>query len=275
LPTSPGPRVSERPGVRVGNDVVDLSRVAHRARGEERERRFLARVFAPEERHRIAAAAAGDRILATWAGWAAKETAFKVHSKLLGSPPVFHHARYVTEVELGPTDGGLRSISGRVRGPGLEVRLSGWGSEAFVHLAGAGVLGTLPDAPGWILELGVERRREAPPAEVSAAGDPEEFFTPLEQEGIRGPDGARVRALARRRIRAHLARLRRPVSTVEIRTDPGLPGRSPPRVWIDGVPSGTLDVSLSHHGSCVAWALLLPEGAQATGKGPVSEGDDT
>ncbi len=255
--------------VRVGNDVVDLSRVDHRLRAEGRERRFLERVFAPEERHRIETAEPEDHALAVWAGWAAKETAFKAHSKLLGAPPVFHHAHYRSRVELGVDEAGLRSLSGVVHGPGMEVHLSGWASDSFVHLAGAGVLGELPASPGWILELGVEDRRALLPTDEA-----EEPFTALEREGIRGPEGARVRALARRRVRAHLNRLGHPVSSVEIRTDPRLPGRSPPRVWVDGAPAESIDVSLSHHGSCVAWALLLPERGASDGRGRVSEADD-
>lgn len=42
---------------------------------------------------------------------------------------------------------------------------------------------------------------------------------------------------------------------VEIVCDPGVTGRRPPRVFLRGEPA-PCDVSLSHHGRWVAWALL-------------------
>ena len=43
---------------------------------------------------------------------------------------------------------------------------------------------------------------------------------------------------------------------LEIVCAPGATGRRPPRVLLDGSPAAA-DVSLSHHGNWIAWAILL------------------
>lgn len=74
----------------VGNDIVDLAR--GRTARIANNRRFLAKVFTASERRRIASAA--DPMVELWGHWAAKEAAFKVLCKTLGSAPVFEHRRF-------------------------------------------------------------------------------------------------------------------------------------------------------------------------------------
>ena len=61
----------------VGNDIVDLKEPDNC--GKSGDDRFLGRVFTPEERDRIVAAACPDQLL--WAFWAAKEAAYKAVSR--------------------------------------------------------------------------------------------------------------------------------------------------------------------------------------------------
>ena len=74
----------------VGNDVVDLT--DPRTLGRESDRRFLQRVFSPAEREIVASSSFPEREV--WCLWAAKEAAYKVVSKVLGTPPVFAHAAF-------------------------------------------------------------------------------------------------------------------------------------------------------------------------------------
>ncbi len=73
----------------IGNDIVDLSRPE--AREKLGDRRFLDRVFLPEERERIISAANPFQTL--WSHWAAKEASFKVIRKLKRDQ-VFAHQRF-------------------------------------------------------------------------------------------------------------------------------------------------------------------------------------
>jgi phosphopantetheine--protein transferase-like protein len=251
--------------VRVGNDVVDLVAVRRQSRSAARRRRFLDRVFSPSERERLQSAGQDVELL-TWAGWAAKETVFKIHSKLAGERPVFHHARYETHLALAAAEPGqLRGITGSAIGEGVAAWVTGWTSASFLHLAGVGHFGEDPPPNDLLLELGMERFEDTEGDDLGLNGD---AFTSEEVSGIRTALSARVRILARRRIESHLARLSSRMSElgpdasavprIEIRTDPSDAGRSPPVLWVDGAPAPSFDLSLSHHGGCVAWALLLP-----------------
>jgi phosphopantetheinyl transferase (holo-ACP synthase) len=265
----------EELAVRVGNDVIDLVAVGARHRSADRRRRFLERIFSPAERDRLLGGGADTELL-TWAGWAAKETAFKIHSKLAGARPVFRHARYETRLSLaGAESGELRGVAGSVVGEGVAAWITGWTSGSFLHLAGVGRFGEEPPPRNLLLELGMERFEGVEGSDLALG---EAVFTSEEFSGIRTALSARVRILARRRIESHLARLSsrmhelRPeigeAPRIEIRTDPSEAGRSPPVLWIDGMPAPAFDLSLSHHGGCVAWALLLPPGHPIEADGP-------
>ena len=104
----------------IGNDVVDLAEPG--VAGKERDRRFMDRVFTPEERERILEAAAPT--IALWKTWAAKETAFKIASKLREGL-VFAHRAF--EVEADPA--GQRA---RVRFDDLDIRVR-WETGARLH----------------------------------------------------------------------------------------------------------------------------------------------
>jgi hypothetical protein len=69
----------------------------------------------------------------------------------------------------------------------------------------------------------------------------------------------------RRRLASHLGPS---VPPPEILTSGRRPGRTPPVVEVDGVPLTGVDLSLSHHGRYVAWALLLPFPEQDQGPEP-------
>jgi hypothetical protein len=60
--------------------------------------------------------------------------------------------------------------------------------------------------------------------------------------------------------RAHLAsELAVAEERLEIVSAGGRTGRVPPAVLLDGLPAA-VDLSLSHHGYWIAWALLIPRG---------------
>lgn len=237
----------------VGNDVVDLSNP--RVRGKSGDSRFTSRVVAHPERPGVTSATDPD--LELWCLWAAKEAAYKIVSKTRATPPVFAHAEFVvTWGWRARAEGGHESTvrKGIVTYGGTEVTVEVSHDFDVLHavaryrdplaphqdaLAGLGRLddGNVP----WEGDLDALRAR----------------LSPREAEPVHSRASAAVRLGAR----AALARaMRVEESRVEIVCDPGLTGRRPPRVLLDGSPARA-DVSLSHDGPWIAWALWAGPGA--------------
>lgn len=222
------------PTVLVGNDVVDLT--APRAADRHLDERFVARVFTEEERARILAD--DDPSLRLWLGWAAKEAAYKVVSKSLGEPPPFAHRRFEVTWS-GAGDGVVRYASEDVR---VVVRHAG--PHDHVH-----VLAHMPRITEGPTRVDRVDRADAPwlaPLESLL-----ERFTELERASVHSVSSAAVR-IAARADAADLLGVE--VGRVEIVCGPGALGRRPPRMLVDGR-SADVDVSLSHDGPWIAWAL--------------------
>ncbi len=255
--------------VRIGNDIVDLRHPRCRDRGARD--RLPGRVLVEAERRWMEAGSDSVRRLRRlWALWAAKETAFKIRSKRARAPGAFLHRTFVAELEEedAPYAGAVR-MRGRVRGPGLcePVEVDGWASKGYLHLVGWD--GPLDDFRLYTGLEGEEFAASGAGAEGAGSGGRTEDsleelkgrFTKSEWEGVYSLPSARVRLLARERIAAHLSLLpemNEAGGRVELLTSGTRPGRTPPRIRIGGRDRPDLDVSLSHHGRFVAWAILLP-----------------
>jgi len=233
----------------VGNDVVDLENP--RTDGRATDERFVGRVLDEDEQETVRLSAEPD--LELWCHWAAKEAGFKIISKLIGAPPPFvHRAFKVTwdgppgsaAVEPGAvvrrgavTYGEHRACVSVATHPGA-LHAVGYaprnpsGREPVVHPRVA-----LLDAPGSSWEAALE--------------DLLPRFTAREADAVYSRASAAVRLGAR----ADLA------SRIEVREDrleivcaPGPTSQRPPRVLLDGEETEA-DVSLSHDGRLIAWAL--------------------
>ena len=238
------------------------------------------RVLDPEEREWLGSDDdRGAWMIRLWALWAAKETAFKVVSKLVGTADVFRHRGFVSALEL--EDAGCRGvvrIRGRVRGPEVpgEVTVEGSSDGEHVHLVGWGApTGAESGGRAPRLEAGLERGTD----EAAELADYRARFSELEWQGIRTVHGAEVRLRARARLEAYLGpedpsgsadRKGAGPSPVEILTSGERPGRTPPRIRVRGVDRPDLDLSLSHHGRFVAWALLAPDPLTGAAQGKTS-----
>ena len=243
-PIAPPPEARAR--LVVGNDVVDLS--DPRCSEKHADARFLERVFTAAERRTIVEAGEPDLML--WTLWAAKEAAFKALSKHLGAPPVFRHRAFeviLTEPGAGRVRFGETSTLFRVSSPRepLQVVAIGPHPERWpeprdgVQLFAEEI--RLADSPG-----GGERAPE----------DLLGRFSAREALAVYDLASARVRLESR----AHLAReLGVAEERLEIVCSGGRTGRVPPAVLLDGLPVAA-DLSLSHHGHWIAWALLIPRG---------------
>jgi phosphopantetheinyl transferase (holo-ACP synthase) len=230
----------------LGNDVVDLEEP--RSVGKGTDERFVARVLTKGERAGLDRA--DDPDLELWSLWVAKEAAFKVVSKLRGTPPVFEHTAFVTSWQrTSPRSSTDREVRAGIVRHG-EVRVS----VSVLHRAGVlhavGHTNRLPAAPVAV-QVGLARLDE--PAAPWAAGLDELLrrFTPREAEAIHSLPSAAVRLGARRAL---AARAGVEEHRLEIVCRPGTTGRRPPFVLLDGRQAAA-DVSLSHAGAWIGWAL--------------------
>lgn len=222
----------------LGNDVVDLRHP--RCAGKTRDRRFMERVFTPEEAHAIEDAEEPEQ--AIWIVWASKEAAFKVVSKILGDPPPFRHSQFQFQrhPSTAPVEGSVTfegtEIPVRIEVLPERVHALAWHPESAadgIH-SEVKLLPDLEQPPGPRWEESLRPR-----------------FTDVEWRSIHRPDSALVRLKARR----HLSRILGVDETViEIVCDEGPPGQMPPKVLVEGR-EWTGDLSLSHHGRFLAWAF--------------------
>ena len=226
-------------GPAVGNDVVDLRDPG--TLDKHTDARFLGRVLGAVERAGVEAAAYPHAEL--WALWAAKEAAFKVVSKLRGKPPVFAHAAFAVEwTDVKPVRWVGSVTYEQVRIPVVVERhdsflhaVAAVGAEVTAPILGAESLAGPPGGWGEELEALLPR------------------FTAREADAVHSLPSAAVRLRARTALAAALSVEE---SALEIVCDPGVTGRRPPRVLLNGLPAPA-DVSLSHHGGWIAWAILL------------------
>lgn len=211
--------------------------------------RFIERVCSAEEAEVIRSSP--SPATAVWVHWAAKEAAFKVVTKVVGSPPTFEHAAFRLRLDDCP-GAGSDCESGSVTFRGLELPVRIEREPDRIH-----VVAWHPDPADEMVRLHRQIRHFP---ELSHPNRPEWMgglrgrFTEREWRAIHGP----ASALVRLRARADLARaLNITESVLEIASDDGPAGRMPPRVFVDGEPCST-DLSLSHHGRFLAWAFTLP-----------------
>jgi phosphopantetheinyl transferase len=217
---------------RVGNDVVDLD--APTLGGKTGHARFLERVLAPAERDAVLGAQ--DPHVALWTCWAAKEAAYKVVTKLLGEPPVFVHRAFVSNGDAVDYEGLRIPIRVRRDGPALHVVAAAGvdPSEVSADVARVDVAGAPWDAP---LDGLLPR------------------FTTREADAVHSVPSAAVRLAARAALASALEVVER---RLEIVCAPGTTGRRPPAVLLDGE-AARADVSLSHHGQWIGWAIVCDQ----------------
>lgn len=248
---------------RIGNDVMDL--LDPRCQGRRKDDRLLGRILLPEERIWVDEVASESAwAVRLWALWAAKESAFKVYCKLVGDG-AFRPRSFLCrlEAEAQPDDPSITRIRGEVEAAdaGLSVTIEGSSNQSYVHVVGWAGSGSRPR----------QSRMESGLEEVglgdshTALATLRDRFTPEEWEGIHSLRSAHARLLARERVRSLLglgagADGGNISGQVEIRTTGDRPGKLAPQIWFRGSRIRDLDLSLSHHGRFVAWALLVPQG---------------
>lgn len=227
------------PGPLVGVDVVDRTRA--RADRHLDDQRFIRRVFSAHEQERLRAAP--DPEVEIWRLWAAKEAAYKVISKLGESPPVFHHARFqVTDPPGSP----VRELSWG------EVRVSLGVSDAPDHVLAWAWIGDI--TPLFVGHETVSSVRSRWGLAEEPDGWIARLFSREEAQAIHGLRSALVRLAARRDAARMLGVAEDRLAIV---CPPGHTGLRPPYLQDRGALRTDADISLSHDGSRLAWAVRL------------------
>jgi phosphopantetheinyl transferase (holo-ACP synthase) len=211
----------------VGNDVVDLRDPANQP--DAIHPRFDRRVFARIERRALAAAPASTRHVERWKCWAAKESAFKLIRQIHVEAPFHPRELVVTDVT---------ATAARISAPPLGRDLS-----VTFDVDGDRVHAVATDPIG-------RRRADGSKDDASAA----EIRSGLRQwsggPGMETPE-REVRRCAAEALAEWLV-----LEAASIRIEPAGPRDRRPLAR-----SGDLvlpaDVSLSHDGRWLAWALLL------------------
>jgi phosphopantetheinyl transferase (holo-ACP synthase) len=235
----------------VGNDVVDLAQP--RTLGRSTDERFLARVLAPAEADAVRQAEDPD--LELWCRWAAKEAGYKVVSKVIGAPPPFVHRTFVP-AWTDASGTGMDSIvrRGLVRYAGREVSVTVAHIGTKLHAVALGAReGRAPRSPSPRVVSCVRSLDEPGAPWAGSRENLERLLTPREADAVYSLASAAVRVGAR----GELARLMDvDEARLEIVCGPGPKSQRPPRVLLDGG-DVEADVSLSHDGRWIAWALWV------------------
>ncbi len=241
----------------VGNDVVDLANP--RTQGRASDERFMARVFADDERDAIRAAGGSD--IELWSRWAAKEAGFKAISKVIGTQPAFLHRTFRvawTERVGGAESGGAESDpegvvvrAGIVEHVDQIARVSVRSRPGAVHAVA--VCASEATAEGVAVHRCLARLVDPESCWNGSLEDLMPRFSEREAHAVRSLESAAVRLGAR----AEAARLLGVAEErLEIVCAPGPVTRRPPRVLLDGQ-QAPADVSLSHDGGWIAWAIWV------------------
>ena len=220
----------------IGNDIVDLTSLE--SIGKSRDRRFIARVFTPEEQERIDRSPSPDTTL--WMSWAAKEAAFKAVSKSRPGLSFIHRAYVVT---FHPNEPGKAAHILLQKTDGDKVPIQ----ERGVVMTPAGPV----DA---FFTLSSSDRVHCVAAAKNAHGGAS-AATAVQVREERRDSPLDPSAAVRRVAIHHLASaLKASPYYVDIRRDKTAHGYGAPRVFIQGRRTD-IDISLSHDGRYIAFTV--------------------
>jgi phosphopantetheine--protein transferase-like protein len=216
----------------IGNDIVDLT--SPDSVGKSLDRRFIARVFTPEEQERIDRSLSPDATL--WMLWAAKEAAFKAVSKF--KPGLsFAHRAYAHRDEPGKA---AHIVLKQTNGNAVSIQ------ECGVVMTPAGPVDTF-------FTLSTHRVHCVAAVRNGNGGAPAANPVHVLEERRDGPFDPS--AAVRRAAIHHLASVTKASPYyIDIRRDETPHGYGAPRVFIEGNRTD-IDISLSHDGKYIAFAV--------------------
>ncbi len=227
----------------VGNDIVDLNLPGTLAKSQDA--RFLDRVFSVEEQQVIRSSPAPDRTL--WALWSAKETAYKIISKI-DSPPVFSHRKFACRP--GEVGVGGKACDITVTYQSREIHTAVTLDKHYVYAQGQlAHSGT----GGKRLEHRIRKLSGRENEQCRNKSWVNNNFTQEELQNIRHPESLMVRYYCKLQL-SQLSGAPSNCWQIIRRTSGGK--TQPPFLLLNGQRVDA-DVSLTHHGVWLAWVLSL------------------
>ncbi len=225
----------------LGNDIVDLNNAG--MENKHLDARFVQRVFTEKERSAIFASLKPD--LTLWMFWAAKETAYKITSKIFG-PPIFSHKKFENTgfKQLSKSKYITKTTYQKWIFP-IEITAKKECIHAVGHYAAD------EDSADFNTKIHVH---QITPAEINSWKDKNlwsKHFTRKELDSIHNEESALIRLLCKNSISSTLninsAQLQivRPFKVHKAQ---------PPYILLDNH-SCEIDISLSHHGSWLGWCF--------------------
>lgn len=227
--------------LRAGNDVVDLNH--NGIIGKSKHTRFVKRVFNENEQSTISSS--NDPDLTLWMIWAAKETAYKIISKIIG-PPIFAHKKFAT------------SFLNHLPQPKVEVVYKEWlfpvkiiFTQDYIHAYSAHALSS--EISQYVLHKKVLQLASAELKDWKNKNNWKDNFTKRERLSVHKAESALIRYHCKKAI---AEALNISASRLQIIRPTNAGKMQAPFVLLDNK-QAEIDISLSHHGEWLAYCFSI------------------
>jgi len=230
----------------LGNDIVDLNEAG--VTGKSHRARFVERVFSREEKSAISVSENPD--LTLWMFWAAKETAFKIISKITG-PPVFSHKKFRTTFrkQISQSKSKFEVVYDARQ---FQIELTT--DINYIHAVGAHA--NTGELPNYLLSKKVHQVRHSELRDWQNRNSWPEYFTKKELVSIHHAESALVRFHCKKLI---AKKLKIAPSRLQIIRPSKARRPQPPFLLLDNKKT-EIDISLSHHGLWLGFCFSIKRG---------------
>lgn len=232
----------------LGNDIVDLNEAG--ITGKFYSARFVERVFSREEKSAISLSENPD--LTLWMFWAAKETAYKIISKITG-PPVFSYKKFKTTFRKKI----LKSKSKfEVVYDARQFQIELATNINYIHAVGAHA--NTSELPNYLLSEKVHQVTHSELKDWQNPNSWSEHFTKEELVSIHHAESALVRFHCKKLVAKEL---KVAPSRLQIIRPSKARMPQPPFLLLDNKQT-EIDISLSHHGLWLGFCFSIKQGAK-------------
>lgn len=227
----------------LGNDIIDLNEAG--IKGKSSNVRFVNRVFCEEEKAAISFSQNPD--LTLWMFWAAKETAFKIVSKIAG-PQVFSHKKFETVITEQISS---KKFRGEVVYDRWLIQVKITADTKYIHAVG--VESEADALQFYSKKQKVLQLRHSEIKDWQSRNRWAEQFTKKELESINFAESALIRFYCKKSIAKELK-----ISPSRLQIiRPSKAGKpQPPFLLLDDKKTN-IDISLSHHGMWLGYCFSI------------------
>ncbi|MCH6559653.1 4-phosphopantetheinyl transferase family protein [candidate division KSB1 bacterium] len=230
----------------LGNDIVDLNEAG--ITGKFYSARFVERVFSREEKSAISLSENPD--LTLWMFWAAKETAYKIISKITG-PPVFSYKKFKTTFrkKISKSKSKFEVVYDARQ---FQIELTT--NINYIHAVGAHA--NTSELPNYLLSEKVHQVTQSELRDWQNRNSWPEHFTKEELVSIHHAESALVRFHCKKLVAKEL---KIAPSRLQIIRPSKARRPQPPFLLLDNKQT-EIDISLSHHGLWLGFCFSIKQG---------------